>query len=149
MESTTDVGSVVYTDEAAAYQGMKHRSHWTVKHSANEYVKGMAHTNGIESVWAVLKRGLHGTYHHVSVQQFGLRMEASMDDATTRHVFPIRSEVGVYRPSNLVLFHLTYKLSPDEPEEFQQHYALATEQAAAIARQLLDAVHDLTGDNLS
>ena len=71
VESTTDVGSVVYTDEAAAYQGMKHRSHWTVKHSANEYVKGMAHTNGIESVWAVLKRGLHGTYHHVSVKHLG------------------------------------------------------------------------------
>ena len=71
VESTTDVGSVVYTDEAAAYQGMKHRSHWTVKHSANEYVKGMAHTNGIESFWSVLKRGLHGTYHHVSVKHLG------------------------------------------------------------------------------
>ena len=69
--STTDVGSVVYTDEAAAYEGMKHRSHWTVKHSANEYVKGMAHTNGIESFWSVLKRGLHGTYHHVSVKHLG------------------------------------------------------------------------------
>ena len=31
----------------------------------------MAHTNGIESVWAVLKRGLHGTYHHVSVKHLG------------------------------------------------------------------------------
>ena len=46
VASVTEDGSVVYTDEAAAYQGMKHRSHWTVKHSANEYVKGMAHTNG-------------------------------------------------------------------------------------------------------
>ena len=71
VTATTEVGSVVYTDEAAAYQGMKLRSHWTVKHSANEYVKGMAHTNGIESVWAVLKRGLHGTYHHVSVKHLG------------------------------------------------------------------------------
>ena len=71
VESVTDVGSVVYTDEAAAYQGMKHRSHWTVKHSANEYVKGMAHTNGIESFWSVLKRGLHGTYHHVSAKHLG------------------------------------------------------------------------------
>ena len=52
----------------ASYQGMRHRSHWTVKHSANEYVRGMAHTNGIESFWSVLKRGLHGTYHHVSVK---------------------------------------------------------------------------------
>ena len=71
VTATTGEGSVVYTDEAAAYQDMKHRSHWTVKHSANEYVKGMAHTNGIESVWAVLKRGLNGTYHHVSVKHLG------------------------------------------------------------------------------
>ena len=71
VASVTDVGSVVYTDEAAAYQGMPLRSHWTVKHSANEYVKGMAHTNGIESFWSVLKRGLHGTYHHVSVKHLG------------------------------------------------------------------------------
>ena len=71
VANVTEDGSVVYTDEAAAYQGMRHRSHWTVKHSANEYVKGMAHTNGIESVWAVLKRGLHGTYHHVSVKHLG------------------------------------------------------------------------------
>ena len=71
VASVTEDGSVVYTDEAAAYQGMKHRSHCTVKHSANEYVKGMAHTNGIESFWSVLKRGLHGTYHHVSVKHLG------------------------------------------------------------------------------
>ena len=71
VSSVTEDGSVVYTDEAAAYQGMKHRSHWTVKHSANEYVKGMAHINGIESFWSVLKRGLHGTYHHVSVKHLG------------------------------------------------------------------------------
>ena len=43
-------------------------SHEAVNHSANEYVKGMAHTNGIESVWAVLKRALVGTHHHVSVK---------------------------------------------------------------------------------
>ena len=38
----------------------------SVKHSAREFVNGMAHTNGIESVWAVLKRGYHGTFHHFS-----------------------------------------------------------------------------------
>ena len=37
-----------------------------VKHSISEYVNGMAHTNGIESFWALLKRGYHGTYHHMS-----------------------------------------------------------------------------------
>ena len=40
--------------------------HETVKHSVSEYVNGMAHTQGIESFWALLKRGYHGTYHHMS-----------------------------------------------------------------------------------
>ena len=40
--------------------------HETVKHSISEYVNGMAHTNGIESFWALLKRGYHSTYHHMS-----------------------------------------------------------------------------------
>jgi hypothetical protein len=39
-----------------------------VNHSAKHYVEGMAHTNGIESVWAVLKRGYHGIYHHFTVK---------------------------------------------------------------------------------
>ena len=37
-----------------------------MKHSISEYVNGMAHTNGIESFWSLLKRGYHGTYHHMS-----------------------------------------------------------------------------------
>ena len=68
---STDIGSVVYTDEAKAYEGMPHRSHWAVKHSAGEYVKRQASTNGIESFWALMKRGLHGTYHQVSVKHLG------------------------------------------------------------------------------
>ncbi len=60
-------GAMVYTDEAAAYQGIP-RHHEAVKHSANEYVRGMAHTNGMESHWALMKRGIDGIYHHVSVK---------------------------------------------------------------------------------
>ena len=56
---TVKPGATVYTDEHAGYQNLGARyQHGTVKHSAREYVNGMAHTNGIESVWAVLKRGL-------------------------------------------------------------------------------------------
>ncbi len=40
--------------------------HSTVKHSAKEFVNGMAHTNGIESVSTVLKRGYNGIYHNWS-----------------------------------------------------------------------------------
>ena len=78
---STDIGSVVYTDEAAAYDGMPHRSHWAVKHSAGEYVKWQASTNGIESFWALMKRGLHGTYHHVSVKHLG----RYVDEFSGRH----------------------------------------------------------------
>ena len=58
-------GATVYTDDHGGYQGMPFE-HAGVRHSVGEYVNGMAHTNGIESFWALLKRGYHGTYHHIS-----------------------------------------------------------------------------------
>ncbi len=63
--------STVYTDEATAYRGMKNRTHEAVCHSAGEYVRDMAHTNGLESFWATLKRGYHGTFHHFSTKHMG------------------------------------------------------------------------------
>ncbi len=58
-------GATVYTDEAKAYEGMPFE-HESVKHSTGEYVKGQAHTNGIESFWAMLKRAHKGTFHKMS-----------------------------------------------------------------------------------
>ena len=55
---------MLYTDEHAAYRGLP--NHVAVKHGVGEYVDGLAHTNGIESFWALLKRGYHGTYHQMS-----------------------------------------------------------------------------------
>ena len=66
----TAKGAAVYTDDHGGYQGMPFE-HETVKHSISEYVNGMAHTNGIESFWALLKRGYHGTYHHMSEKHLG------------------------------------------------------------------------------
>ena len=45
---------------------MEEYQHEAVKHSAGEYVRGQAHTNGVESFWALLKRAIVGTFHHVS-----------------------------------------------------------------------------------
>ena len=59
--------ATVYTDEARAYLGLP-RVHESVAHSAGEYVRGMAHTNGLESHWAMFKRGIDGVYHHISVK---------------------------------------------------------------------------------
>lgn len=61
------LGATVYTDEAKAYSVLKPwYDHEAVNHSANEYVRGAAHTNGMESFWSMFKRSYHGTYHHMS-----------------------------------------------------------------------------------
>ena len=65
VQDRAAVGATVYTDDHASYDGIPYR-HETVRHSVSEYVNGQAHTNGIESFWATLKRGYHGIYHHVS-----------------------------------------------------------------------------------
>ena len=57
--------ATVYTDDAAAYQGIPFR-HESVKHSVGEYVRDQAHTNGIESFWSMLKRAHTGTFHKMS-----------------------------------------------------------------------------------
>ena len=59
-------GATLYTDEAAAYAGMPEFEHEAVNHSAKEFVRQQAHTNGMESFWAMLKRGYQGTYHKFS-----------------------------------------------------------------------------------
>ena len=61
----TAPGATVYSDEASAYEGLPF-THEAVKHSVAEYVRGMAHTNGIESFWAMLKRAHTGTFHKMS-----------------------------------------------------------------------------------
>jgi transposase-like protein len=68
IHGAVEIGSTVYTDEYGAYSDLDGLffHHSTVNHSAGEFVRGPVHTNGIESVWAVLKRGLHGVYHHAS-----------------------------------------------------------------------------------
>lgn len=60
-----DETSTVYTDEARAYIGLG-RYHEAVRHSVGEYVRGQAHTNGIESFWSGMKRGFDGVYHKMS-----------------------------------------------------------------------------------
>jgi transposase-like protein len=60
-------GSKLFTDDAGQYRHMgEDFQHEAVAHSTGEYVRGDAHTNTVEGYFAILKRGLIGTYHHVS-----------------------------------------------------------------------------------
>ncbi len=69
MVSHIDRGSYLMTDESTVYPapGEEFAGHGTVNHSAKEYVRATFwHTNTIECAFSLLKRGITGTYHHVS-----------------------------------------------------------------------------------
>lgn len=68
VHRSIEVGSMLHTDEHGGYVGLEGLffDHERINHSAGEYVRGGVTTNGIESVWAVMKRGLDGVYHHAS-----------------------------------------------------------------------------------
>ncbi len=72
--------ATVYTDDASAYKGIPF-DHASVRHSVGEYVRGMAHTNGIESFWSMLKRAHKGVYHHFSVKH----LQRYVDEFAGRH----------------------------------------------------------------
>jgi transposase-like protein len=63
-----EAGATLHTDDFLGYRGIDGFGfvHETVNHRSGEYERDGVHTNGIESVWAVLKRGLYGVYHHAS-----------------------------------------------------------------------------------
>jgi transposase-like protein len=75
-------GSTIHTDELAAYKRLDgDYKHESVNHSKDEYSRNGVTTNGIESVFALLRRGLHGVYHHASkkhiaryVDEFSFRL---------------------------------------------------------------------------
>jgi transposase-like protein len=81
-------GSTIYTDKFPSYAKVGTLyPHETVDHSSGEYVRGDAHTNGIESFWATFKRGYIGVYHQMSkrhlqryVDEFAYRFNARKTD---------------------------------------------------------------------
>jgi transposase-like protein len=72
VHENVEGGSEIHTDEHLGYQGLGHYyMHETVNHQAGEYSREGVTTNGLESVWAVMKRGVHGIYHQVSAKHLG------------------------------------------------------------------------------
>ena len=73
-------GATLYTDEASAYKGIE-RPHESVNHSVGEYVREQVHSNGMESFWALMKRGYIGVYHKMSPKN----LQRYVDEFQHRH----------------------------------------------------------------
>ena len=83
VKSNTEQGETVYSDQHRGYWGLRKSGYdlRQVNHSVKEYVNDQAHTNGIESFWAMLKRGYHGTYHKMSAKH----LPRYVNEFTGRH----------------------------------------------------------------
>lgn len=70
LVTQVDRKSTLMTDDAGQYRviGPEYAGYETVNHGIEEYVRGDAHTNTIEGYFSILKRGITGTYHHISQQ---------------------------------------------------------------------------------
>lgn len=102
-------GSTIMTDEHASFVGLASRYyHHTVNHSAGEYVRDYCiHTNGIESVWALLKRQIVGIHHWISPKH----LSRYLDEMTWR--FNRRDHEDGFRLNELLVAadrrRLTYR----------------------------------------
>ena len=119
LTAQIDAASSLMTDDAGQYRKM-HKDfarHEVVNHSIDEYVRGDAHTNTIEGYFSILKRGIVGTYHHVSPQhlkrylaefdyRYNERQSLEVDDA-------MRMEKSVH---GIVGKRLTYRRTCREGE---------------------------------
>ncbi|HEX4296289.1 MAG TPA: IS1595 family transposase [Rhizomicrobium sp.] len=103
------------TDGAGQYRhmGEEFDRHEMVNHEADEYVRGDAHTNTVEGYFSILKRGIIGTYHHVSPQhlkrylgefdfRYNERSALGVDDVgrTTKALAGIVGKRLTYRRTN-------------------------------------------------
>ena len=96
--------STIMTDELPSYSGIGQEfngGHETVNHSIGEYVRGLFHTNTDESFFALLKRGVHGTFHHISklhlhryCDEFSFRWNGRKVNDGERAVLAIRGAEG-------------------------------------------------------
>jgi hypothetical protein len=78
---------VIATDDAGGYRRLRAAgyNHGTVRHMRGEYVRGVIHTNSIESFWSLLKRGVVGTYHSMSRKYLPLYLNEFMFRFNNRH----------------------------------------------------------------
>ena len=120
IEEKTEEGSKVYTDQLHAYRNIPKRDHEAIAHNIGEYVKGKAHTNGIESFWATLRRAHMGTFHKFSpkhlqryVNEFAAKNNVRDMDTIDQMRHPVRQ---------MPMKRLTYKqLKAPHPDGLSNH----------------------------
>ena len=72
-----DKAEAIYTDDFKSYLGIEDEDtrHETVNHSAEQWVWGDVHTNGIEGVWSLFKRSIMGAFHKISIKHMDRYLE--------------------------------------------------------------------------
>ena len=101
----TEPGARIYTDDALTYDRLP--NHETVKHSVGEYVRGKAHTNGVESFWSMLKRAHTGVFHKLSPKHLNRYVQEFAGKHNLRKLDTLAQMRRVVR--NLVGKRLTYR----------------------------------------
>jgi transposase-like protein len=112
IRENVDRSARIMTDEWRSYHGIGAEfegGHERVSHSAGEYARGDAHVNTAESYFALLKRGIAGSFHHVSEEhlqrycdEFSFRWDRRSIDDTIRAAQAIKAGEGkrlTYRPA--------------------------------------------------
>jgi len=104
IREAVDRDARIMTDEFPSYQGIGAEfagGHETVQHAEGKYVHGDAHTNTAESFFALFKRGVHGTFHHISKRhlhrycdEFGFRWDHRKGTDGERTVAAIKRADG-------------------------------------------------------
>lgn len=97
--TVSDEAEALHTDEFVSYRGIgdANTRHETVEHRSEEYVRGIVHTNSVESAWSLLKRSIIGSYHHISVKH----LPAYLDEMEFR--FNRRENPYLFRDVLMVL----------------------------------------------
>ena len=106
VAETVSPQSTIYTDGSTSYTDADGTyTHQAVRHSIGEYVRGQAHTNGIESFWSMLQRAHMGTFHKLSpkhlhryVTEFAGRKNVRHEDTITQMIRLARGLDGKLMP---------------------------------------------------
>lgn len=105
--------STIVTDEWGSYNGLHvDYTHLRVEHGAGEYARGIVHVNNLEGAWSLLKRGITGIYHSVSVKHLSRYCDEYAYRYNTRDVKDVdRFELSLGRMEG----RLTYKTLISKP----------------------------------